>query len=54
MFLYGMCIRSIISNKDRHWDSIVAMAVLLRHRLLLLLMVFRTLYLMQLLRLIRE
>ncbi|MBK9761043.1 MAG: fatty acid desaturase [Flavobacteriales bacterium] len=27
MFLYGMCIRSIISNKDRHWDSIVAMAV---------------------------
>ena len=24
MFLYGMCIRSIVSNKDRHWDSIVA------------------------------
>lgn len=25
MFLYGMCIRSIISSTNRHWDSIVAL-----------------------------
>ena len=27
MFLYGMCISSIISSKERHWDSIVALVV---------------------------
>jgi fatty acid desaturase len=27
MFLYGMCIRSIVSSTNRHWDSIVAMVV---------------------------
>lgn len=27
MFLYGMCIRSLMNNKERHWDSIVALAV---------------------------
>lgn len=25
MFLYGMCIRSLVSNSGKHWDSIVAM-----------------------------
>ncbi|MFT3884063.1 MAG: fatty acid desaturase [Flavobacteriales bacterium] len=25
MFLYGMCIRSLVNNTGKHWDSIVAM-----------------------------
>ncbi|MBL7962950.1 MAG: fatty acid desaturase [Flavobacteriales bacterium] len=26
MFLYGMCIRSMVNNTGRHWDSIIAIA----------------------------
>lgn len=25
MFIYGMCIRSMVNNTDRHWDSIIAL-----------------------------
>ena len=27
MFLYGMCIRSLVNNTGRHWDSIVALVL---------------------------
>ena len=27
VFLYGMCIRSFVNNRDKHWDSLIAVVV---------------------------
>ncbi len=27
VFLYGMCIRSFVNNRDKHWDSLIAVIV---------------------------
>jgi omega-6 fatty acid desaturase (delta-12 desaturase) len=27
VFLYGMCIRSFVNNRDKHWDSLIAIII---------------------------
>jgi len=27
VFVYGMCIRSFVNNRDKHWDSLIALVV---------------------------